>query len=123
MHFRLVSRWMRIWLVFLALFLGGLVRIDQAKADAPVISNITIDPALDISLFDGYTVNATISNYPTSESANLNLRTINGDGGDDWNFYADGTADPQTIDLSMTYLSGSVWQKNHIYPDYITSYF
>lgn len=96
------------------------VKTSLVQAEGPaIISNVAIDPDLDISLFSSYTINAIIDNYSVNEPVNISISTLNGDGGVNWNYYADGTTDPQSLEFLMTYLSGNTWQKNRIYPDYI----
>ena len=86
---------------------------------AQSISNIRIIPDLDISRFDDYTVTAEIADYPTTSPVNVHLQAINGDGIDNWVFNAAGVALIRDLTYEMTHVSGTIWQKTTIRPDYI----
>lgn len=103
-------------MVFFLLFLFS---IFPKLAFAESIDSISIDPLLDISYFDNYTVNANISNYSSSSPVSLELSAINGDGGSYWEFYADGTPYEENFSFDMVYSSDTNWTKTTIRPDYI----
>lgn len=109
------------FLVFLFSFLTfnlALTKLVRAE-DPAIISGINIDPDLDISRFSYYTINTTIDNYLSTDPVIINISTLNGDGGGNWNYYADGTADSEALEFVMTYLNTNIWQKTRIYPDLI----
>lgn len=84
------------------LFMSGVFPLGVSAA----VSNIAIDPALDISRFAPYTVKADISESPAS--ASLEISGINGQNpGGAWDYYADGTVASQPKTKTMTYNEGS----------------
>lgn len=79
--------------------------------------SIVIEPDLNISRFAPYIISST--GIPESpESVFLNISGKNGDGGDCWDYYADGTCSSEPISKQMTYSNGE-WVSPNIYPDYI----
>ncbi len=89
-------------------------------SDPPVFSNVSFDPTLDVSRFSTYQVTADIANLPTDQSASVDVSGINGDGGNYWNYYANGTPVSDTVTKTMTYDAGSSkWRSGNIYPDSI----
>lgn len=87
-------------------------------ADVQTVSNIAIDPALDISRFAPYTIQADVSGTPSSVSANIS--GINQDGGSYWNYYADGTPASDSVTKAMTDMnSDGRWISSSVYPDNI----
>jgi hypothetical protein len=105
-------------LLALILFSSSLYK-DTIAQSLPAISNISIDPNLDISLFSAYEITANISDYSIDAPVSVDISGINGDGGSIWNYYADGTAASETLVFTMDYVSGTEWKKTGIYPDYI----
>ncbi|MGD9129248.1 MAG: fibronectin type III domain-containing protein [Candidatus Woesebacteria bacterium] len=109
-----------IGISLLFIFLFNKKQSDKIRAQAsPSISNITISPDLDISLFSPYTISADISNYSESDPVTIEINGINGDGGSNWDYYVDGTIASETLSFDMSFVSGNTWQKTNIYPDYI----
>lgn len=106
-------------LIFVFAILGfGLNRI--IASDAPLITNIELEPPLDLSRFASYDALATIDRFPQAETATVTLEGINGDGGDHWDYLADGTGVSQSVVKNMSYDSGvSKWRSTNIYPDTI----
>lgn len=109
--------------IFLCFCLYGqmiVARVGVWAAD-PTITGTVFDPLLDISLFSPYKVKADIANFETTQSASLVLNTLNGNtgDGDPWDYYIDGRSGSGPISLSMSWLSGSTWQSQNVYPDYI----
>lgn len=87
-------------------------------ASGGTISNITIDPILDISRFAPYGLQADVTGTPLSVTASLS--GINQDGGTYWNFYADGTPFADTVTKVMTDDNADGrWISANIYPDNI----
>lgn len=109
----------------LALFFLGFALVKtpnpvSAQVGVPEISAISIYKPLDISLFEPYTLSASINNLDTTQDATLFLETLNGNNQlPPWNYYSDGTADSDLIELPMSYESGITWANTAIYPDYI----
>lgn len=81
------------------------------------ITNILMDPALDIARFSPYKIKADISGSPTS--ASVEVSAINWDDPNGpWDYYADGTPDSQARTRTMSYDSGEgKWISQNIYPD------
>lgn len=104
-----------IHLYLLFIFLGAFLFAGNVSATA--ITNIAIDPTLDISYFDSYTLSASISAEPTSASITLN--GMNKAGGSDWIYYADGAVQSSPLTYSMSNLYGTTWAKTFIRPDNI----
>lgn len=100
----------RILPVLLLLFLSS----GSARA---AVSDITITPDLDISYFDSYTFSANID--PEPSSATLTLQGLSGGSPADWNYYANGDPVSMTSSYSMTFKSGTTWEKTNIRPDHI----
>jgi hypothetical protein len=79
------------------------------------ISNISINPDLDIAHFNPYKISADITGSPTSVSVE-----ISGINSDDsvgaWNYYVDGTPDSDTRIKSVELAEGT-WESENIYPD------
>lgn len=85
---------------------------------AETVSNISIFPDLDVSYFSPYNIKADVSGSPTSVS--VSVSGLNGDGGTDWNYYADGTSVSDSVTKSMSYsVSESKYISTNIYPDSI----
>lgn len=99
------------FLLFLFLFLSL-----NSTAQA-AISNINISPDLDISYFDNYVFSANID--PQPETASITLEGINGEGGSDYIYYADGTTFSHTLNFDLSFDSGTTWKKTYIRPDHI----
>lgn len=82
------------------------------------ITNIIIDPTLNITNFSPYKIKADISNNPTSVS--VQIEGINGDNPSPscWDYYVDGTCGSDPVNRSMSYnpVSGK-WESSNIYPD------
>ncbi len=85
-----------------------------------MFSNVELSPALDISRFASYEALADIDEFSTSETATVNLTGINGDGGNNWNYYTDGTPLSDTVTKTMSYDNNlEKWKSTNIYPDSI----
>jgi hypothetical protein len=103
--------------MLLGAFLASSAFLD-VFADTQTISNITINPSLDVSRFAPYTIQADVSGTPSSVS--LNISGINQDGGAYWDFYADGTPVSSSINIAMSDGdSDGNWISGNVYPDYI----
>ncbi len=104
----------------LILFLAGFLIFKSVVVLAGVetVSNIDIDPNLDVSWFSSYHITADISGSPTAVSAEV--LGINQDGGSYWNYYANGSAYPPSTTHTMTDadLNGS-WTTGIVRPDHI----
>lgn len=108
------------WMVCLILIL--IYKSDRVSADdPPVITSITIDPLLDVSLFSPYNIYADISNYSSLFQASMVVNGLNGNTGDGdaWDHYADGTPGSNPVNLLMNWQSGNTWKSQNVYPDYI----
>lgn len=102
----------------LAIFGYGISKL--TASDAPLVSSIELDPSLDLSRFASYDALASIDRLPQSETATVTLQGINGDGGDHWDHYVDGSPSSQDVVKNMTYdPSVSKWRSTNIYPDSI----
>lgn len=100
------------------ILLAGIGRI--LASNPPVFSNVELSPPLDISRFSSYQATADIAELPTGEAATVSLTGINGDGGNYWNYYADGTPVSDTVTKTMSYDSNlAKWKSTNIYPDSI----
>lgn len=89
-------------------------------SNPPVFSNIEFTPPLDISRFGNYQVTANIEGLPNSETANVTLTGINGDGNSPWNYYANGAPLSDAVTKIMNYdLELEKWKSSSIYPDSI----
>ncbi len=89
-------------------------------SDAPIINSIDFLPELDISRFASYNILSSINNLPQSENVTVSVEGINGDGGNYWNYYADGTPASETIKKNMKFdPSISKWKSSNIFPDSI----
>lgn len=109
-----MKKFLSIFLAFIAITLSVVV----IKAAGPyTINNITISPDLDISFFDSYTFTGDIT--PEPPSATIDLLGVNGEGGNNWNYYVDGTTAEQNISFEMTLASGTTWEKTTVRPDHI----
>lgn len=86
---------------------------------SPTITGISLTPALDVSYFGSYALDATISGYPTSSPVSVEMIGINGNGVTPWQYYADGTAYSPTLTYDLTYKTGTTWEKTIIRPDAI----
>lgn len=82
---------------------------------AETVSNIQINPALDISVFSPYKIRAEVTGSPITVSASLS--EINGEDASVWNYYVDGTPSSTTIVKNMSNLGGGIWETSNIYPD------
>lgn len=90
------------------------------SSDAPVVNNVTIVPPLDISRFAPYTLEADIDRFPEGSSATTQITGINGDGGNYWNYYTNGTPTSESITRNLSYDSESgKWKSSNIFPDNI----
>ncbi len=79
--------------------------------------DITVVPELNISRFAPYTIEATgIPGTPNRVS--LKIDGLNGDGGECWDYYADGTCGSESRSKNMT-LSGDKYVSENVYPDTI----
>ncbi|MEK7635304.1 MAG: peptidoglycan-binding domain-containing protein [Patescibacteria group bacterium] len=108
MNYRFLFFWMSLF--FLAFF---------NRVSAITVSNIDINPDLDISLFSSYTITADVADYNVNEPVSLTLKGVNGDGNDCWQYYVDGTCASSILTFNMTFDSGITWKKTFIRPDYI----
>lgn len=89
-----------------------------SKTAFATISNVSINPDLDISYFSPYQIQADISGSPTSVS--VNVTGINGDGGTDWDYNTVGTPVSSTNLVDMNYnASLGKWVSENVYPDSI----
>lgn len=70
------------------------------QAEEHSISNIIFNPTLDVSFFGSYTLQSTITGSPTSVTAEI--EGINQDDEDDWQYYADGTANSSSTTKTMS---------------------
>lgn len=71
-----------IFLVVASLLLFGIKKI--TASDAPLVTNIALDPALDLSRFASYNALASIDRLPQSETATVSLRGVSAEGGGHW---------------------------------------
>ena len=101
-------------LFFFIIFLGC-----HNIVQAITVSNVSISPELDISLFSNYTISADVADYSTTSPVTLTLTGTNGDGNDCWIYRADGTCEFSPLIFDMSYVSSSLWQKTIIRPDTI----
>ncbi|MDD3774041.1 MAG: hypothetical protein PHW50_02050, partial [Patescibacteria group bacterium] len=89
-------------------------------SDAPEITEVVFDPLLDISIFDHYNILTNIEKLSPNNSATIGVSGINGDGGNAWNYYANGQPFSETISKTMTYnVDLDKWKSQNIYPDNI----
>ena len=120
-----MSRLELLFLMFIvAVGWAGLVAspatVSAQVSPTPAITEITLSPDLDVSLFSPYTATVTVGNYSSSDPMSIDVSGLNGDGDEDpWDFYADGTPDSETLTFTMDNIGGGQWQKTNIYPDYI----
>ncbi len=85
----------------------------------PAITEITLSPDLDVSLFSPYAASVSAINHSSLDPMSIEISGINGDtGAQFWDFLADGTGDSETLVFPMTYVGDGQWGKA-IYPDYI----
>ena len=85
---------------------------------AQTVTNIEMFPELDISIFAPYKIKAQVSGSPTSVTTQIQL--LNADGTTNWDYYANGTPHPGTIQKTMTYdLGEDKYISEDIYPDSI----
>jgi len=90
----------------------------KVRAGTQTITNIAIDPVLEVSSFSPYKINADISDNPTEVT--VEILGINQDGGSYWNYYADGSTYTESIVKTMTDVdSDENWISSNIYPDNI----
>lgn len=88
------------------------------STNAETVSNININPSLDISRFLPYTITASTTGSPIAVSTSI--AGVNGDGGVYWDYYIDGTSSVNNIVKTMTYNSTEdTWTSSNIYPDNI----
>lgn len=103
---------------FLISFLFSVFLFTPFILKAETISNIDIVPDLDISLFSPYVIKADVSGSPTSVF--VDIKGINGEGGNYWNYYIDGIPESETITKIMTFDAGeNKYISQNIYPDSI----
>jgi hypothetical protein len=81
------------------------------------ITNISLDPSLNISRFAPYTLIAQTS--WTMISWEVNLGVLDGDNNSCRNYYADGTCDSETMIFPLVNSGDNTRVKTSIYPDYI----
>ncbi len=85
---------------------------------AQSVTNIEIVPELDISTFIPYNIKAQVSGSPTSVTTQIQL--LNADGTMNWDYYANGTPYPVTVNKTMTYdADEDKYISENIYPDSI----
>ncbi len=102
-----------LFLFLASLFFLGLYNLAFA---ANIISSVEINPALDITNFAPYRIYSEISGNPNSVS--VEISGVNGDGGDYWNYFVDGTADGASRTKTMAFDSVSgKWRSQAVYPD------
>jgi len=112
----------RISLIALATFLSGalFLWLDSLDifADILTVSNVTINPDLDVSYFGSYAIEADITGTPNSVT--VEVAGINQDGGEYWNYYVDGTAASDSIIKTMIDAdTDGYWISESILPDNI----
>lgn len=96
------------------------VTVVESDTSAPSITDITIDPALNISYFGAYNVSANVTDFTEVDYVYLNLSAINGDNVTCWEFYANGTcAHSEPLIYEMPNISDDIYMKQGIWPDNI----
>lgn len=82
---------------------------------------ITIEPELDISRFSSYKIKANaVPEEGTLEDLKLSVTGINGDGGNCWDYFANGVCGSDTREYDMAYDEENLeWTSSNIYPDMI----
>lgn len=111
---RIFSKFYLPWfLLFFCIIISPLV------VQGVSIGDITIDPALEVSYFSSYTIDADVVDYPTNGVVDLTLSGLNGDGGICWRYKVDGTCQSSGLSYTMSYLSGTTWRKTLVRPDNI----
>jgi hypothetical protein len=94
--------------------------INLNTISAATIEEILLTPPLDVSYFSGYRVDANIIDINAIDAnVRLLVSAINGEGGNCWDYYVDGTCGSEELDFSMDYNSTSGLWRRIIYPDYI----
>jgi hypothetical protein len=103
---------------FFILILNIYVSFFPTPIFAQTITNIEIVPELEISTFAPYKIKAQVSGSPTSVTTEIQL--LNADGTTNWDYYADGTPYPTTVQKTMTYdADEDKYISENIYPDSI----
>jgi hypothetical protein len=101
--------------VFVLIVVCGFVAFNNVRAYT-VVTNIAIEPELDISIFSPYRIKADIDGSPTEVS--VDISGINGDGAATWDYNVDGTPQSETRVKKMAYDEAQgKWISERIYPD------
>lgn len=109
-----------VLVVVLAVFAAIFAFRGMIASDAPLITNVEFSPDLDISRFDPYNLLAGIERFSESSVATVDVSGVNGDGGNYWNYYANGQPASESITKNLSYDPGlGKWKSDNIYPDNI----
>lgn len=109
-----------VLVVVLAVFAAIFAFRGMIASDAPLITSVEFSPDLDISRFDPYNLLAGIERFSESSVATVDVSGVNGDGGNYWNYYANGQSSSESITKNLSYDLGlGKWKSDNIYPDNI----
>jgi len=94
---------------------------NQPVTDVVSVDYIGIDPSLKLEYAGNYTINATVTSGGTVTNAYANMSGINGEGGLDWEYFANGTTYHETVHSEvMINTGGDNWEvdvlHDNIYP-------
>lgn len=90
------------------------------SVNSATIQSIELVPDLNITRFLPYRLDANILGVGPDANVNVLISAINGQGGECWDYFVDGTCDSEIVERRLTYNSTTgFWDYNRIYPDTI----